>query len=97
MYARAGHDPATKTSNKQVLTREDFNGVQLVFLNILNFKQLYTLQTAFLKAKQHSTMSADFDKMTLKEFELWSTMALKSFLAVRQISAEGSFKELASR
>ena len=40
---------------------------------------------------------SSLEVLTLESFELWSTKALKSFLALRHKSTEGSFKELASR
>ena len=100
MYARVGHDPlttalATKTSNNELLTRDDHADVQLVFFNILHFKQFYTLQTAFIKAKQHFAMSADFDKVTLQDFDLWSTkgseviLGCKADIDTRQFQGTG--------
>ena len=40
---------------------------------------------------------SSLEVLTLESFELWSTKALKSFLALRRKSTEGGFKELASR
>ena len=40
---------------------------------------------------------SSLEVLTLESFELWSTKALKSFLALRHKPTEGSFKELASR
>ena len=40
---------------------------------------------------------SSLEVLTLESFELWSTKARKSFLALRHKSTEGSFKELASR
>jgi len=37
------------------------------------------------------------DILTLEDFKMWSATALKSFLAVRNKSVDGSFEELASR
>lgn len=37
------------------------------------------------------------DNMTLGQFKLWSKDALKTFLAVRDRSLNGTFEELAAR
>ena len=37
------------------------------------------------------------DIFTLEDFKMWSATTLKSFLAVRNKSVDGSFEELASR
>ena len=42
-------------------------------------------------------MSSDLDKMSLEKFKLWNELALKSYLAVRKKSTEGTFDELACR
>ena len=39
----------------------------------------------------------DHENMTLDEFKLWSTNALKVFLRLRNKKVNGSFDELAAR
>ena len=47
------------------------------------------------KCLPNINMSA-LEKLDLDFFETWSTKALKTYLAVRNKSIDGSFKELAS-
>ena len=75
----------------------DFDCYNILSGRILSWKQFTPDGKAFLKAKTSAAMTADLDKMSLHEFKMWSTAALKSFLAVRKRSVEGSFDELASR
>ena len=41
--------------------------------------------------------SASDEKLTLEDFQLWSTNALKAFLRVRKKKNDGSFDELVAR